>query len=364
MKLCALTLTVAIAVAASAGPALASPQDRGSGWQPRASMPQPEGGLATTTAGRRIYTLGGFTSGFAQALNIVQSYRPASDSWAKGAPMPTARGDLGAANVNSRIYAIGGYDTNSDALDTVETYNPATGTWRTVAPLPVATGGIAAAAAGGLIYAVGGYDEAGDALASLEIYNPAHHKWTGAAPMPTARGNVRAAFSGGLLYVIGGADALGNPLDTVEAYDPRTDSWETKAPIPVAREGAAVAALSDGRIVVAGGCCATDGTFGPLTDVELYTASTNSWRRLADLPDGRGGLSGAAVEGNRFFALGGFVSGGQASSLVDALNVPTQPGDFTTNTEIRRHEQRHWRIAPGAKQELQTTPRRRTWRAS
>jgi N-acetylneuraminic acid mutarotase len=313
-----LALVSAVVVTATSA-ALASSIDRS--WTRRAPMPTPSGGLASAVENGRIYALGGFTSGFAQALNTVQAYNPKTNRWHAVAPMPTARGNQGAAAVDGQIYSIGGYDSKGNALATVESYDPATRSWHTRAPSPVATGGLAAAAHDGRIYAVGGFNQAGPAIANLEIYDPAKNRWHNGASMPTARGLLSVTWSDGLLYAIGGRDSNGKFLATVEAYNPRTNKWRVRAPIPIPRSLPAVGTLSDGRIVAAGG--ATTGKPPvSLSDVELYTPASNSWARLTHLPQPRAALTGAVYGGDVFLVIGGFVApNDEASSLVEALVV-------------------------------------------
>jgi hypothetical protein len=138
--------------------------------------------------------------------------------------------------------------------------------------------------------------------------------------MPTARGHLRVDFSGGLLYAIGGFDAKGTPQSAVEAYDPIAGRWYTKAPIPIARGGQALATLSDGRILAAGGSTG----HGALSDVELYTPSSNSWQQLTSLPQARGSMAGAAYGDDDFLAMGGFQptpSGPLAQSIVESTQL-------------------------------------------
>src|SRR4051794_38966895 len=69
------------------------------GWEPRASMPVGQGGLAAVRVGGEVIALGGFSSGFADALATVQAYSPTADRWRALAPLPTPRGDLAAASL-------------------------------------------------------------------------------------------------------------------------------------------------------------------------------------------------------------------------------------------------------------------------
>lgn len=320
MRIRAALITLA-AVGATGAAALAS-GPTATRWTRRAPLKTPSSGLATTVDGGQVYALGGFTTGFAQALNTAQVYNPKRNRWRAIAPMPTARGNFGAASVGGLVYAIGGYDSAGNALAAVESYDPATGRWRTRAPLPTADGGLAAVAGGGRIYAVGGFSQAGPTVANLEIYNPKTNRWRSGARMPTARGLLSVTWSNGRLYAIGGHSNNGGFLAATEAYDPRTNKWNRRAAIPIPRSLPAVGTLGDGRIIAAAG--ATTGKPPVrLSDVEIYTPSSNSWKRLKRLPQPRAALAGAVYGGNVFLAIGGLAgASGQASNLVQALVVP------------------------------------------
>lgn len=327
------------ALCLSGTPALAAPLQGGSPplhWTSLAPLPTARGGLASATADGQVFVIGGDTSGEDQSLNTVEAYDPRTGRWhTVNSAGLTPREDFGAATADGRIYAIGGYDSNGNALDVVESFDPrdpAAG-WRSEAPLPIVSpsgwhgdGGLAAAAYHGLIYVVGGYDQDNDLLSNLEIYNPRSNTWTSRAPMPTARGLLRAAFADGRLYAVGGLDASGTgAFDTVEAYSPADNRWSSKAPIPIPRAEPALAALADGDILAAGGCCefnSAGNVVGVLRDAELYSPRTNTWHQLPPLPDARAALTGAVIDGDQFLAIGGFhpsSNGPQAQSSVFAL---------------------------------------------
>lgn len=176
-----------------------------------------------------------------------------------------------------------------------------------------------AASLDGQIYAIGGFTSAGDALSTVESYDPATGRWRTNAPLPVPAGQITDAAHAGR---------------TVQAYDPQTNTWQTRAPIPIPRAHPAVAPLGDGQIIAAGGGTKTH---TPLSDVELYTPSTNTWRTLAPiLQPSAGGPTGAVVNGNEFFVIGGFIDGAKLrcapsrgrglSALSAGLNRPRAPG--------------------------------------
>jgi hypothetical protein len=77
-----------------------------------------------------------------------------------------------------------------------------------------------------------------------------------------------------VLMVAGGFD--GSVLQQCEVYDSSQRSWTSISPLCGPRCSAAVCALSNSRVLVAGG---TDGK-DLLTSLELYDPEVESWRRL------------------------------------------------------------------------------------
>ena len=288
----------------------------------------------------RTTILGGSLAVMLALLSTVTA--SAAIVWSSKASMTTARGALAAATGKDGIvYAIGGY--NAGDLATVEAYNPTANAWTAVAPMPTARHGLAAARLGTRIYAVGGYHLSFPtvALGTLEVYNPTTNHWSTKAPMPTARGDLMAVGgSDGKLYAIGGSNAVNGfndriPLSTVEAYDPTTNTWSTKAPMPTPRYELAGAILG-GKIYAMGGVAEST---GDLSNLERYDPTTDTWTALASWPStadpcnsglsvsGRSQLAAAAKKG-MVYAIGGTQEDFVALCLVLAYN----PGTNTWST--------------------------------
>jgi N-acetylneuraminic acid mutarotase len=228
---------------------------------------------------------------------------------------------------------VGGY--NGADLATNEAYDPVGNAWRSLAPMPTARHGLAAARLGARIFAVGGL-KAGVAIATLQVYNPTTNHWLTKAPMPTARGDLMAvAGSDGKLYAIGGWNSYNSfndqiPLTTVEAYNPSTNTWATMAPMPTPRYKLAGAILN-GKIYAIGGVAENT---GDLTNLEAYDIASNTWSPLAPLPsstdschpglnvNGRAALAAAAQIG-KIYAIGGTNEDYQALCSVLAYNPVT-----------------------------------------
>ncbi len=232
--------------------------------------------------------------------------------------MPTARHDFGIAVLNNLIYIAGGQDQG---------------------------------------YALG----SGAAHNNLEVYDPSQDSWTELAPMPTARYFLNLYVMNGLLYAVGGnTGTLSSPnyISVVEVYDPVANQWSTINSLPYTPEngfGGATVGYPNGSFFAFGGghlgsyvstnlkgslvCFGFTSTFTPTptpsptftwsptgsytitptptgtpTSTGTPTATflacatgsvpTLQWASAAAMPNPRGSLAGAALNGI-FYAIGG-----------------------------------------------------------
>jgi non-specific serine/threonine protein kinase len=111
--------------------------------------------LAVTTAGGRIYAIGGRSAGYDTNSRLVQSWRPGASSWRTLAPVPGARGGTGAAAVGDTIVSVGG-EQPAGTIATVFAYSVPQNAWRKLPDLPTPRHGLGVAAAGGRVFAIGG----------------------------------------------------------------------------------------------------------------------------------------------------------------------------------------------------------------
>jgi len=105
-------------------------------------------------------------------------------------------------------------------------------------------------------------------LAESELYDPKKDRWTRAASLPVARWwPIRAALSDGRVLIAGGS--LDNKaLQDSYIYDPRRDVWEETGSLDAKRD-AGVALSAGGDVLIAGGY--DSGNFEPR--VERYDPS-------------------------------------------------------------------------------------------
>ena len=154
----------------------------------------------------------------------------------------------------------------------------------------------------GRIYVTGGIGD-NQVLSTVEVYDPARDSWSPAPPLPEPRHHHGAAAVNGKLYVIGGYSNLGaqpwRATETLFEYDPATRVWRRRSPLPEARGAMAVAAL-DGRIYVFGGA------IGPRDSPStfIYDPATDRWSQGAPMPTSREHVAAVAV-GSTIYVAGG-----------------------------------------------------------
>lgn len=278
----------------------------------------------------RVFIIGGRSGSSAGSLvpanDAVLEFNPRTNVLTQRSSTGfTIRHSLGAAAVQTsagpRIYAIGGFDSTSAVaapVATVEEYNPGTNTWRSVASLPAAVAQFGITTAGGvntaepleLIHVVSG-NTGSEGTPSVVNANPVQRfqadpsgpgTWTAFNPTGlTLRHNHGAAtvLRGvqSRIIVVGGQDPSGT-LDTVDEYLAQAVTTvltpHTSMPAPRARFGIG-SSRSTNQVYVVGG---VDGTGTDQTSIfELTIANNGPVAGPAGTPSGtwttRGNLSAA-----------------------------------------------------------------------
>ena len=197
-------------------------------------------------------------------------------------------------------------------------YNPVTNAWTEVANSPTghSYSAMVASLNGRTIYAIGSY--------GLDAYNIATNTWTTVTSLPNSTRVDFAAATGpdGRIYVIGGnyGGAYDHTSD-VDAYDVNTNTWTKVAGLPDARFDPAATTGPDGRIYAIGGYTA----YGEVasSEVDAYNLSTNTWTKVASLPYARGALGAATGPNGLIYAIAGRNGYATFVNEVDAYNTNT-----------------------------------------
>ena len=172
-------------------------------------------------------------------------------------------------------------------------YDPSADQWRRL-PRPTSGAGIVAWTGRELIGWGGGC--CGDASADGQAYDPETETWRSLADSPLApEQQPLGAWTGRelVLFVSGMSAVDGTPfpdeLARAAAYDPETDTWRRIAPLPEARRGAS-AVWTGHEILFVGGRA---GAGSPARVGLAYNPATNGWRRLPAMETGRMGAVAA-----------------------------------------------------------------------
>src|ERR1035438_2444066 len=227
---------------------------------------------------------------------------------------------------------------------------PASNTWTVAGHLAQARSGAAAVLlADGRVLITGGTDSTGIPQATAEVYDPVAGTYTASMPMNVPRANHAAiVLKTGDVLVTGGLTTGGGYSDSAEIYSVSSKQWMLlQSTIGIGRAYQAMAQLSDGNVLIAGGTSTskvvgsivlfnlTDQTFMPIG--MLQTPRPNAV--AAATPDGRvliaGGtdINGAVLASTEIFVyskdtMTGTISSGptMTSPRVDATATSTYDG--------------------------------------
>lgn len=177
---------------------------------------------------------------------------------------------------------------------------------------------------GGKVLVVGGADRNDQALASAELFDPATKTFAATGPMAAARTSHRAlSLANGKVLIVGGSSsAPGTPsLATAEIYDPTTGGFSPVGPMTEARAYPAVSALSDGKVLVAGGFATVQ-----LASAEIFDPATGTFAKTGSMAEVRAGHTASLNLAGRVLVAGGY-DGKAYSSTVEIFDPAT--GTFT-----------------------------------
>jgi hypothetical protein len=126
-----------------------------------------------------------------------------------------------------------------------------------------------------------------------------------------------APLSNGSVLVAGGQAADGGVrvLATTWVYNPTLDSWSRRSDLRVGRTGGEAVLLTDGRVLIAGGNVPlatpvprTDGGtdyYEITSSAEVFDPQANAWRPVGPMHVGRGAFALVALEHGAALAAGG-----------------------------------------------------------
>jgi non-specific serine/threonine protein kinase len=303
---------VAAAAALAAAVALT-----GGSWQSESALPLARGEVAAASVGGEIAIVGGFLADGSSSPRVDAYASSATGRWRALPDLPRAVNHAFAAGWRGRLYVAGGY---GDTGRLRNAWVLASGAWRPLPPLPYGLAAGGAAVIAGKLYLVGGVAGPADRAVlvrralTLDLARPDRWRF---APGPTSREHLAVVAAGGRLYAIGGRMAgFDTNARLFQTWRPGERGWRRLAPLPEARGGTG-AAVAHGQIVSVGG----EGLAGTIASVYAYDLARARWNRLPDLPTPRHGLAVAAL-GGRIYAIAGGRTPGLAVSDVNESLAP------------------------------------------
>ena len=284
-------------------------------WEQRASLPVARTEVAAAVVGSEIAVVGGFNADGSHSAR-ADAYSPSLDRWRRLPDLPASAHHAMAVGRGGRLYVLGGYGHAGNPLRTAFVLE--NGAWRALPRLPFPRAAAGAALVGNRIVVAGGVVRvSGARLARNALsFDLRTRRWS-VVPGPTPREHLGVAALAGRVYAVAGrTSGLDTNLTHFESWKPGERRWRRLAPVPDPRGGTAATGIS-GRIVSVGG----EEPGGTIREVYAYRAATGSWQRLDDLPTPRHGLGVAALGGRVFVIGGGPEPGLTVSPVNEALTI-------------------------------------------
>jgi N-acetylneuraminic acid mutarotase len=291
---------------------------------------------AYVQAGDKFYLMGG------RKIKPVQAYDPVNKSWTNKALPPVEINHFQAVTLNGLVYAAGAFTgayPHETPVPTIYIFDPVTNKWLNGPTIPLARrrGSPGAALYKNKIYLVGGITDGhwSGWVNWFDEFDPATNTWKALPNAPRARDHFHVTIINDKLYAVGGRRSSGITgqvfeltVPEVDVYDFNTGQWSTLASssnIPTPRAGAATALLGNEVIVIGG----EDAGTAAHKTTEALDVNTNTWRRIADLQQGRHGTQAIVNNGGIYVAAGaGTQGGGMLLNSQEVFNLfgPTTPG--------------------------------------
>lgn len=295
-------------------------QEDSDGWQELAAMPKPRSEYAGVAYDGKLYTLGGYGSGYGDqnAARVFEVYDIATDTWEQLPEFPeTGRHHLMLAEIDGLLYAFGG--ASIDPFETASyntfVFDPVASEWSMVAPMPTYRYAGAAVVFEDSLYVVGGV---GLRRANNQMlrYTPATDEWETLGQQPVVRDHVAAVLYQGEIWAIGGRELGIEDYTSVSIYNFETEEWREGPSLNTGRAGFGAVVVND-RIYVAGGEILAGCDTFPCNDpgevaktVEMYDPATDEWLIVTETPVAVHGLPLMAYDGVIYVASGSTIPGG------------------------------------------------------
>ena len=271
-----------------------APAPAGAGtWHVFAKAPIGAGYYAGAWTGSElfIHAAAGYEDPFG---SIDAAYNPATDTWrmlpSSPYPVNLVEGGYRTVWTGSEMLAFGSMDA---------AYSPATNTWRKLPPGPA---GPSATVWTGRQVLMWGGGCCGSSKADGSAFDVARNVWEPMPRAPLAPRHAPGVWTGTEMIVVGGTN-YGTDFADGAAYNPTTRTWRMLPKLPVTlRDGTLT--WTGTEVLAVGGMRYEAAQAKDSAAAWAYNPSTNTWRRLADMPVPRYQHL-AAWAGNQLLVWGG-----------------------------------------------------------
>jgi len=269
---------------------------------------------STLLPGGKVLIAGGFagSGGEPNPYRTTELYDPSSGTFESAASMSIGRSGHTATLLKSgKVLIVGGWTGRYDLRRSAELYDPATNTFAPTGNLVVErAGNTATLLPDGRVLIAGGEDRGENAIASAEIYDPATGKFTITGSMAEPRGaHTATALKDGRVLIAGGGSGHYPSQDvyrSAEIFDPVTGRFTSAGQMTVGRHKHAAILLRNGKVLIVGGSDNRD-WHGEYASAEIYDPASGAFKATGAMNTPRFKLTAAValLSSGRVLVAGG-----------------------------------------------------------
>lgn len=271
---------------------------------------------AFTEIDGKFYLVGG------RGMKPVDIYDPQSNAWSEGKTPPLEMHHFQAVPYQGKLYVMGAFTggyPDEKPIPNIYIYDPKADQWEKGPEIPAERrrGAAGVVVYDDKFYIVNGIRNGhlGDYKNWLDEYDPSSNEWKVLPDAPHERDHFHAAVVGEKLYAAGGRTTsaeTGQSLDLtiaeVDVYDFESNEWITiEDTIPTQRAGTAAVVVGEDLIIIGGESSTQEEAH---REVEALNTSTNKWRKMPFLNQGRHGTQAFLFQDHIYIAAGSGNRGG------------------------------------------------------